>query len=224
MEELYVLGTGNATSIKSYNTCFVIKDGNELFMTDSGGGNGLLLRLEEMHLRLEDIHHVFVSHCHMDHCLGVLWMIRVLSVKMAKGDYEGTLRIYGHAKVLHMLDEFCRMMLRDKFYKMIGKYVFFEEVEPKMTKQIGPWMITFYDIGSNKELQYGYKMKLKNGKTLVFTGDEPLKKCSIQIGEKADWLLREVLCCHEDEQRFHAYEKKHDTVKEACELAVSMHV
>lgn len=224
MEELFVLGTGNATSVMSYNTCFVIKDGEDLFLTDSGGGNGLLKALKEMNLQLEKIHHVFISHCHMDHCLGVLWMIRVLSVKMEKGEYCGKLHIYGHEKVLEMIDDFSRRMLREKFYKMIGKYILLELVLPGETRKILTWPVTFYNIGSVKTLQYGYTMELKNGKRLVFTGDEPLKADSIEIGYKADWLLREVLCCYDDEKKFQAYKKKHATVKEACEEAIAMEV
>lgn len=222
MEELYVLGTGNATSVWSYNTCFAIKDGENLFLTDSGGGNGILKILKVMNLELNEIHHVFISHCHMDHCMGVLWMIRVLSVKMEEGEYCGKLYVYGHQEVLRLIDDFCKRMLRNKFYQMIGKYIFFEPVQSGETRQIFSWTVTFYDIGSVKALQYGYAMRLKNGKRLVFTGDEPLKGCSFEIGYKADWLLREVLCCHADEQIFHAYEKKHSTVKEACEESVKM--
>lgn len=224
MEELKVLGTGNATAVKSYNTCFVIQDGEEIFLTDTGGGNGLLGRLDEMEINLKKIHHVFISHCHMDHCLGVLWMIRVLSVKMEKGNYEGKLQIYGPEEVLQMLDIFCKKMLREKFYRMIGKYIFFVPVTPGEKKMIYHWEIEFFDIRSKKTLQYGYKMRLKNGKLLVFTGDEPLNQETMEVGKNADWLLREVLCCHEDEEKFHAYEKKHATVKEACEEAVRMNV
>ena len=87
MEQLYVLGTGNATSIRSFNTCFALKEGDDLLLTDTGGGNSLLLRLDVMGIPLRDIHHVFLSHAHMDHCLGALWIIRVLSVPMEKGEY-----------------------------------------------------------------------------------------------------------------------------------------
>lgn len=44
------------------------------------------------------------------------------------------------------------------------------------------------------------------------------------IARNADWLLREVLCRHQDQERFHAYEKHHDTVKEACESAAELGV
>ena len=45
---LYVFGTGNATMTRYYNTCFAIRSGEEYFMTDAGGGNGILRILEEM--------------------------------------------------------------------------------------------------------------------------------------------------------------------------------
>lgn len=47
MEQIYVLGTGNASAIRAFNTCFVLKDGEEMLLTDSGGGNGLLSRMEK---------------------------------------------------------------------------------------------------------------------------------------------------------------------------------
>lgn len=47
MEELYVFGTGNAQATHCYNTCFAIKDGDEFFMVDAGGGNGILGILEK---------------------------------------------------------------------------------------------------------------------------------------------------------------------------------
>ena len=52
MEELYVFGTGNAQAVRCYNTCFAIKDGEEFFMVDAGGGNGILGILEQMQVDL----------------------------------------------------------------------------------------------------------------------------------------------------------------------------
>ena len=57
MEELYVFGTGNAQATRCYNTCFAIKDGDEYFMVDAGGGNGILRILEDMDA---------VSYTHLD--------------------------------------------------------------------------------------------------------------------------------------------------------------
>ena len=72
MDKLLVLGTGNAAVKKCYNTCFALKKDNEYFLVDAGGGNGILGRLDEMNIPLNGIHHLFVTHEHTDHILGVV--------------------------------------------------------------------------------------------------------------------------------------------------------
>ena len=42
MERLIVLGTGNAQAIHCYNTCYAMQKGEEYFLVDAGGGNGIL--------------------------------------------------------------------------------------------------------------------------------------------------------------------------------------
>ena len=69
MDQLIMLGTGNATVTKCYNTCFVIKN-KECFLIDTGGGNGILSQLEKARIPLEEIHHIFITHEHTDHVLG----------------------------------------------------------------------------------------------------------------------------------------------------------
>ena len=41
-ETLIILGTGNATVTKCYNTCFALRNGQKYFLVDAGGGNGIL--------------------------------------------------------------------------------------------------------------------------------------------------------------------------------------
>lgn len=54
MEKLIVLGTGNASVTKCYNTCSIIQDEKgKYFMIDAGGGNGILTQLEKMNIRLQ---------------------------------------------------------------------------------------------------------------------------------------------------------------------------
>ena len=73
MKKLIMLGTGNAMVTKVYNTCFLIElpDG-ELFMTDAGGGNGILRQLELVKADYRRIHHLYVTHGHTDHIIGVV--------------------------------------------------------------------------------------------------------------------------------------------------------
>ena len=96
MEKLYVFGTGNAQAVHCYNTCFALKDEDEFFMVDAGGGNGILKILEEMNVDLSHIHHIFVTHEHTDHILGIVWMIRMIAAAMKKDAYRGQLQIYCH--------------------------------------------------------------------------------------------------------------------------------
>ena len=65
-EKLYVFGTGNAITTHCYNTCFAIDSGDEYFMVDAGGGNGILKILEDMCISCSHIHNIFVSHEHSD--------------------------------------------------------------------------------------------------------------------------------------------------------------
>ena len=115
MEELYVFGTGNAQAVRCYNTCFAIKDGEEFFMVDAGGGNGILGILEQMQVDLSRIHHIFVTHEHTDHILGIVWMVRMIATAMKKGTYEGTLQIYCHPDLTDTISTLCRLTLQSKF-------------------------------------------------------------------------------------------------------------
>ena len=69
---LIMLGTGNAMVTKCYNTCFAVQNGEEYLLVDAGGGNGILGRLEEAGIPVDNIHHMFVTHAHTDHVLGVV--------------------------------------------------------------------------------------------------------------------------------------------------------
>ena len=87
--KLTMLGTGNAVVTACYNTCFVLQEGGRYFLVDGGGGNTLLLRLKQADIDWRQIRTVFVTHKHMDHILGILWMMRLICQGMARGEYEG---------------------------------------------------------------------------------------------------------------------------------------
>ena len=57
-----MLGTGNATVTKCYNTCFVLQEKEDYFLVDAGGGNQILRILEEKGICLNRIHDMFVTH------------------------------------------------------------------------------------------------------------------------------------------------------------------
>ena len=112
--KLIMLGTGNAATVACYNTCFALCREDKYFLVDAGGGNGILSQLQKTHIPLSGIHEIFVTHAHTDHILGVIWMIRMVAQAIQKGEYRGELRIYGHDKVVQVLDWICRMTLPKK--------------------------------------------------------------------------------------------------------------
>ena len=122
MEELYVFGTGNANATHYYNTCFALRDGDQYFMVDAGGGNGILRILEDMKIDYPQIHHLFVTHEHTDHILGVIWLVRFIATRMKNGKYDGDFQIYCHDDLVSTIDTFCKLTLQDKFYRLIGPH------------------------------------------------------------------------------------------------------
>ena len=222
MEQLYVLGTGNATVTRCYNTCFALKDDEQFFMVDAGGGNGILRILEDMGIKMEQIHHIFITHEHTDHILGIIWMIRMIANRMKNGIYEGDLNIYCHEDLTSTIDTLCRLTVQGKFYKMIGDRIHLIPVHDGETRKILDYDVTFFDIHSTKAKQYGFTTTLKNGRKLTCAGDEPYNpKCEPHVSG-SNWLLHEAFCLYEDRERFNPYEKHHSTVKDACQLAGEM--
>lgn len=220
MEQLYVFGTGNATVTRYYNTCFAIKNPDgQYFMVDTGGGNGILRILEDMQVDMNNIHHIFLTHEHTDHLLGIVWMIRVIATKMKKGGYEGTLNIYCHAELAETIMTICRLTLQGKFFQMIGDRILLVPVSDGDSLNILNYPVTFFDIHSTKAKQYGFTTILENGKRLTCSGDEPYNEACSPYVEGSDWFLHEAFCLYSQKDVFQPYEKHHSTVKDACELA-----
>ena len=57
--KLTMLGTGYATAMRCYNTCFLLQSADTLLMVDAGGGNGVLNQLERRRSFGEDSSSVF---------------------------------------------------------------------------------------------------------------------------------------------------------------------
>ena len=82
---LTMLGTGNAAVTRCYTTCFALRNGAQYLLTDGGGGNGILPRLEQADIPLQGIHDIFLTHTHTDHIFGVVWVVRVVAQSMNSG-------------------------------------------------------------------------------------------------------------------------------------------
>ncbi|MFI3168896.1 MAG: MBL fold metallo-hydrolase [Faecalibacterium sp.] len=221
-ETLHILGTGNATVTKCYNTCFALQQGEEYFLVDTGGGNGILAQLKKANIPMEQIHEIFLSHEHTDHLLGLIWLIRMIATKMKKGLYTGDLQIYCHANLKQTILTIAKLTVQDKFYNMIGQRIHLVTVADGETRTVMGQATTFFDIGSTKAEQYGFLRILPESKRFAFLGDEPYRDCEEQYAKGADWMLHEAFCLYADREKYQPYEKHHVTVKEACEHAETL--
>lgn len=224
MEKLIVLGTGNAQAVHCYNTCFAMKKGEEYFLTDAGGGNGILLALEKQGIPLEKIHHIFVTHAHNDHILGMVWIVRMVATSMNKGTYEGDLHIYCHRELVDTIKTLSCLTIGKKFTAHFDNRILFHVVESGDEREILGDRFTFFDIGSTKAKQFGYRLQMDNGVQLAFPGDEPYHEALLPFVEGAQWLLHEAFCLYGQRERFKPYEKHHSTVMDACRLAEKLHI
>ena len=222
--KLTMLGTGNALVTACYNTCFVLQEDGRYFLVDGGGGNTLLLRLKQADIDWRQIRTIFVTHKHMDHILGILWMMRLICQGMAQGEYEGDAVIYGHSQVIGLLADMAGELLQEKQARFIGQRLHLAAVEDGEQREILGRPVTFFDIGSTKARQFGFSMDLGEGKRLTCCGDEPYHDCEEKYVRGSDWLLHEAFCLSSQADVFRPYEKHHSTVADACRLAQSMGV
>ena len=223
MRELILLGTGSAMVTHCFNTCFLIRmENGEYFLTDAGGGNGILRQMELVRVDYACLHHMFVTHGHTDHVLGVLWIIRQIAALMNQGMYAGDFHIYGHDVVLHMLDVMTQLTLKKKDLAQIGRRILLHEIKDGQKVSFLGMTLTAFDIQSTKAKQFGYQLYFLDGMKLTCLGDEPYHEHSRIYAEHSDWLLAEAFCQYRDRERFKPYEKHHTTVREACETAASL--
>lgn len=216
-----MLGTGHAGVTKCYNTCFVIEDNDRYFLTDGGGGNTLLRQLKKADIRWQDIHHIFVTHRHLDHLTGIFWMMRMILQGMMKGKYKEEAYIYAHDEVINILEKTAELLF-DKELACLHKQLHIVTVHDGETMNIIGHEVTFFDIHSQKAKQYGFRMKLGKNRYLTCLGDEPYTPAVREYAEDSTWLMHEAFCMYADREEFRPYEKHHSTVKDACKTAAEL--
>lgn len=222
--KLTILGTGNAMVTECYNTCFALSAGERHFLIDGGGGNTLLKQLKLANIDWKNVRDIFVTHKHIDHILGIVWMVRLICQNMSRNNYEGEATIYGHDEVIALIRELSQRLIQAKAGAFLDKRLHLVTVSDGESRQILDKKVTFFDIRSTKAKQFGFTMDIGAGKKLTCCGDEPYTESERPYVENSKWLLHEAFCLHSQADIFKPYEKNHSTVKDACELAQSLNV
>ena len=219
MNKITMLGTGNALVSHIYNTCFVLETDNTRLLVDAGGGNGILTQLRKADFHISELHHLFVTHAHTDHILGVIWVVR--TVAQCKG-YVGKMHVYGNDKVMRVIRTIIDMVLAKKQLDKVAERVAFHELTDGERFDVGDMRLTCFDIHSTKEKQFGFRAELPDGTVLACLGDEPYNQLNRQFVENADWMMCEAFCLYADRDTFKPYEKNRSTALDAGKLAAEL--
>lgn len=219
---LKMLGTGHAMVTECFNTCFILEEEHQCFLVDTGGGNGLLKQMKDADIDPIDICAVFISHKHVDHITGCLWLFRVFIQSAARGRLTHAVSFYSHPEIIAFLKQTIHFLFDEK--ELIEKTIHFIPVEDNQTERIIGHPVTFFDIHARKVKQFGLKMHINDTETLVFAGDESINESEYDRIQNCDWLLTEAFCMHKDNEQFHPYRIGHSTVKTACETAQTLQV
>lgn len=214
MEKIIMLGTGMGTTLDLYNTCFVIQNDKGNFLVDTGGSIEIIKRLKLFNIEIKDIKHIFISHSHTDHILGIIWMFKKLFKILVNGEMENKINVYCNDVVYESIIAISKITLPKKLVEGILTNVKFHILNNQEEKEINGVNYTFFDINANDTKQYGFECVI-NEKRIVFLGDETLKPNLYEKVRGADYVMHEAFCLDSEESIFNAYEKNHSTVKSA---------
>lgn len=111
--QVNILGCGSATpSTRHMPACQVIDFRDRLFMIDCG--EGAQLQMMKQHLKFSRLSHIFISHLHGDHFLGLPGLLSTLALH-EKG---GTLTIHTFAEGARILREIMAVFCRETSFEI----------------------------------------------------------------------------------------------------------
>lgn len=120
--KLNILGCGSATpSMRHLPACQVIDYRGNLMMIDCGEGAQLSMR--RMGLKFSRLNHVFISHLHGDHCLGLPGLLSTLALHQTGGTVTVHTFADGAKLLAEMMDFFCRERTYDLKFNIIDPTV-----------------------------------------------------------------------------------------------------
>lgn len=194
-DSLIALGTGAAMVTEYYNTCFVLCSGDgRLLLTDGGGGGEIMRRFKQANLDWNALDAMFITHCHCDHLLGAVWVVRKLATMILRGERQEGMSICALPAVADALRAICSLTLGPKENAVLEGPLHIEAVRDGETRFLAGRECTFFDIHSLKAPQFGFSALLEGKKRFVCMGDEPIDARCARYALGADWLAAEAYC------------------------------
>lgn len=109
--KVHILGCGSALpTLKHFPSCQVVDCRGKLFMVDCG--EGAQLQMRRAGLSFSKMGHIFISHLHGDHCLGLIGMLSTFNLL----GRTAAIHIYAHEALKAQLDTQLPFYCRDLAY------------------------------------------------------------------------------------------------------------
>lgn len=210
--------------MKCYNACFALQKGDDFMLVDGGGGINILDQIDKAKIPIKSIKNIFVTHNHIDHIIGVIWVIRKICIMLIDNKYDGDVNIYASDVTIHAIRTLCNLVLTAKYFAYVDDRIHLNVVEDRQEVDILGDKFTFYDILASKEKQYGFRIDMINGKVLVCNGDERMSVSNYDIVRNADFLIHEAFCLESEKEIKQPYKKGHVTAKDVCEMVSQLNV
>ncbi len=215
LPKITALGTGTADATKYSQTAFFIQDRTTNLLIDTGGGSGILAQLDRSDIALSDIQRIFITHRHIDHIFGIFWILRFRGAAIHSGKAPH-LTIYASKENITLIKQVSEVFLKKKVLDLFDTKILFVAIDENKELMFDDWMITFFDIRSDKETQWGCRVTFPHAKTMAFIGDEPYRDTALLFCENIDYLFHDAYCLERDRKIFTPHEISHSTVTEAA--------
>ena len=184
----------------------------------------LFNQLKKSGIDWKKIDRIFVTHKHVDHILGILWMMRMICQYVHQGEHPGNVEIYANSEVISALSQMANLVLQEREIKQIGTNLRLVPLDDGDEKSILNHRFSFFDLGAEKDYQFGFVMYSGKNKFLACCGDRPLLDEKKEYARECDWLLHEAFCLKSEAGIFKPYEKHHVTVSDAADIAHELRV
>lgn len=187
---------------------------NELFV-DTWWGMSLMQRIQNWQ---EHIQHLYMTHCHSDHILGIVHVLRVTKTR--------PLHLYCTQDLEKRIDILMNVVWKWKHYRQLkdNGNIHITYINHWTHIHIWDWILSSIDLFSPKDEQHGFTLTQWN-KKLVFFGDEAidiLKRKDLDQYIWVDRLLCEAFCKDDDKELRKPHEKQHITASDAWRIATAL--